>query len=130
MVTSEGDRVCTYPFMIDTLDRYSELFKCLDATFGFLRVVHPNETELDRTAAAVRLTHAIWLKMGFSITPKAHILFNHVCAQQRLYGGLADKCEDWIEQSHQTGMRLEHLTSQMPKKYRSKQTVQLSIFWR
>ena len=71
----------TYPFMIDTLDQYLELFKSFDVTFGFLRIVDPNEVELDRTAAAVRLTHAIWLKMGFSITPKAHILFNHVCAQ-------------------------------------------------
>jgi len=102
----------------------------LDATFGYLRIIDPNEEELTNTAAAVRITKAIWLKLGFSITPKAHILFEHVCDQQREYGGLADKCEDWIEQSHQTGMRLEHLTSRMPKKYQSKHLTQLTIFWR
>ena len=47
-----------------------------------------------------------------------------------MYGGLEDKYGDWIEQPYQTGMRLEQSTSRMPKKYQSKQTTQLSIFWR
>ena len=68
-------------------------------------------------------------KTRFSIIPKAHMLFYHVYDQQQLYKGLSGKCEDWIEQSHQTGMRLEHLISRIPKKYESKQTTQLSVFW-
>ena len=130
LATPEEERLCTHEFMIDMLDQYARLFNSLDTTFGYLRIIDPNEEELINTAAAVRITKAIWLKLGFSITPKAHILFEHVCDQQREYGGLADKCEDWIEQSHQTGMRLEYLTSRMPKKYESKQLTQLSIFWR
>ena len=104
LVAPEQERSCTYQFMAEKLNVYSNLFNSLDATFGFLRIIHPNEEELMMTKSAVRITREIWIRLGFSITPKAHILFYHVCDQQRLYEGLLDKCEDWIEQSHQTGI--------------------------
>ena len=116
--------------MAEELNNYSNLFTSLDATFGFIRIIHPNEEELVMTKSAVRIIREILIRLGFSITPKAHILFDRVCDQQWLYEGLSDKREDWIEQSHQMGIRLENLTSRILKKYESKQTTQLSIFWR
>ena len=106
MMTPMSDRSCTYKYMNNTLEQYSSLFSSLDVILGYLQIINPNVKELTFTADVIRITKAIQNEMGFSIIPKVHTLFSHVSAQQQLYGGLTDTCEDWIEQSHQTGMRL------------------------
>ena len=124
------EQPCTYDEMINKLNSYSKLFECLDVVFAYLRILDPLEEELTISKKAIDNLRQLWTSLDLSVTPKAHILFTHVCEQQRRLNGLADKGEDFIELSHQEGIRLDYLTARIPKKYDSKQKTQLSIQWR
>jgi hypothetical protein len=39
------------------------------------------------------------------VTPKCHGSEDHTCDQLELLKGLADFCEDWVEQLHQLGLK-------------------------
>ncbi len=39
------------------------------------------------------------------MTPKRHASEDHACDQLELLKGLADFCEDWVEQLHQLGLK-------------------------
>ena len=121
---------CTHEEMEKTLESFSNIFEALDCVFSSLRIVDPTDGELQQTEKAVRILETMWRKMGLNITPKAHIAFNHICEQQRMFSGLADKCEDWVEQTHQTGLKLDYLTARIPRKYENKQQTQLATAWR
>ena len=82
LVVPEQEQLCTYRFMAEQLNDYSNLFNSLDAMFDFLRIIHLNEEELLMTKSAVRIIREILIRLGFSITPKAHIMFDHICDQQ------------------------------------------------
>ena len=44
----------------------------------------------------------LWREIGLSITPKTHILLNHIMDQVICFGGIGDnKVEDFVEKSHQ-----------------------------
>ena len=43
--------------------------------------------------------------MKLSVTPKCHASEDHACDQLELLKGLADFCEDWVEQLHQLGLK-------------------------
>jgi hypothetical protein len=48
---------------------------------------------------------AVWWVMELSVTPKCHASEDHACDQLELLKGLADLCEDWVEQLHQLGLK-------------------------
>jgi hypothetical protein len=48
---------------------------------------------------------AVWWIMKLSVTPKCHASEGHACDQLELLKGLADFCEDWVEQLHQLGLK-------------------------
>ena len=66
---------------------------------------------------------------GIFLTPKAHILFEQTCDHERAPDGLANKCKNWIELSHQDGLQLDHLTARIPKKYKSKTVNSVSNYF-
>jgi hypothetical protein len=43
--------------------------------------------------------------MKLSVMPKCHASKDHACDQLELLKGLADFCEDWVEQLHQLGLK-------------------------
>ena len=63
-------------------------------------------------------------------TPKFHILVNHTVAQVKWFRGIADLVEDFIERSHQTGKRLDHLTARMSSQcFRNQEMVKMHRRW-
>ena len=60
--------------------------------------------------------------MGFSLTAKAHLIFDHSCADQRRFGGLGDKIEDFIEKKHQSQKNLDYVTMRQSSKIAQAQT--------
>lgn len=68
--------------------------------------------------------------MAFSVTPIAHILFEHSSGQFQSFQGLVDKGEDFVENAHQQGMCLTYITSQMSTNFEAKQKSMLAIDWR
>lgn len=103
------------PFTIiskDELDEllllYSETFQLLDATFAGLRIIAPTEEEINFTHRAIKLLKHYWVdKLKLSITPKAHMVFEHAIndkgtGDMQMFGGLGDKTDEWGEKWHQT----------------------------
>ena len=46
------------------------------------------------TRRRISIMKTQWLAMGLSITPKAHLIFEHVADDQMRFGGIGDKIED------------------------------------
>ena len=87
---------------------YRETFQLLDATFAGLRIIAPTEEEINFTERAIRLLKHYWVdKLKLSITPKAHMVFEHAINDKgtgdvQKFGGLGDKTDEWGEKWHQT----------------------------
>jgi hypothetical protein len=47
----------------------------------------------------------VWRILQLSVTPKCHGSGAHACDQLEFLQGLADFCEDWVEQLHQLGLK-------------------------
>ena len=71
----------------------------------------------------------LWRTVELSVTVKAHILFKHVVAQVKQFGGIADKVEDFVEKAHQDGRNLDELTKRMGTSFQKKQETQLNRQW-
>jgi hypothetical protein len=78
-----------------------------DGFLSFLRTDQKDLTPQHITKAREYATKAVavWRIMKLSVTPKCHASEDHACDQLELLKGLADFCEDWVEQLHQLGLR-------------------------
>jgi hypothetical protein len=47
----------------------------------------------------------LWRGLQLNITPKARALDDHLCDQVRILSGIGDLTENFVEQSHQIGIR-------------------------
>ena len=108
---------CTQLELDSKLESYADLFQALDVTFSRLRTIYPTDDECDGLDLALRVLKRIWTTMAFSVTPKAHILFEHSSGQFRSFQGLVDKGEDFVEKAHQHGMRLAYIISRMSSNF-------------
>ena len=83
------------------LNAHRSLFKSQDAVYAHLRLIKPSETEMLETRHRISIMKKLWIAMGLSITPKAHLIFEHAADNQRRFGGIGDKIEDPLEKRHQ-----------------------------
>jgi hypothetical protein len=86
-----------------------------DGLLSLLRTPH-KDSSLRKILKARR--HAkkaveVWRTLEFSVTPKCHGSECHACDQLELLWGLADFCEDWVEQLHQLGLKNNRRTKTM-----------------
>ena len=86
---------------------FQGVFVLWDGAFLLARTVDPMEddikTYLHYVAAAEHGNDAL----RCTTTPKVHLMLKHVAWQiENIPGGLGDKSEDFVEQMHQTGIRL------------------------
>ena len=54
-----------------------------------------------------------WDLMGYFITPKAHLIFEHTADNQQRFGRLGDKVEDSIERMHKKQVTQNYRTMRM-----------------
>ena len=124
------DNRCTSEELKETLNTYNDLFRVMDLVFSLLRIPAPTKYDIKNAKKAVAKLEEIWRGLNISETPKAHILFKHTVLQYELFGGIADKVEDFVEKSHQVGKRLEYLTSRLPSgDYQRKQHIHFQRMW-
>jgi hypothetical protein len=71
---------------------------------------------------AVRLCRGLQL----NITPKAHAVDDHLCDQIWILNGIGDLTEDFVEQSHQTGIRHNQRSQRMKDNSKS---AKLHVRW-
>jgi hypothetical protein len=78
-----------------------------DGFLSLVRTEHKDLTPQHITKAREYATKAVsvWRLMKLSVTPKCHASEDHACDQLELLKGLADFCEDWVEQLHQLGLK-------------------------
>jgi hypothetical protein len=112
------------------LDAHRCLFKAQDAAYAHLRLINPTTKEMAETRERIAIMKILWLQMGLSITPKAHLVFDHAADDQLKYGGIGDKIEDPLEKRHQEQMRLDNILNKMSGGFQKKMTTQLKYEWR
>ena len=78
-----------------------------DGFLSLLRTDHKDLTPQHIMKAREYSTKAVavWRILQLSVTPKCHASEDHACDQLELLKGLADFCEDWVEQLHQLGLK-------------------------
>ena len=114
----------------DILDQFLSIFQTLDVVFALLRLVDPTEEEMSNMEKIIDQLRMQWKKLELHETPKFHILTTHTLMQVRLFGGISDLAEDFVEKSHQIGNRLNHLTSRMnTQNYRDQELMKLRRRW-
>jgi hypothetical protein len=84
--------------------------KCLLLFDGFLSILRTEHKDLTPALIAkareyARKALAVWRILKLSVTPKCHGSEDHACDQLEFLWGLADFCEDWVEQLHQLGLK-------------------------
>ena len=126
----EDKMVCTTDTLTKILADYTNLFRVMDLSFSLLRIPAPTKDEIKEARKAVFVLEHMWNKVEINITPKAHVMFTHAVEQFEMFGGIADKVEDFIEKAHQLGKKLEYLTSRLPTNcYRRKQLIHINRMW-
>jgi hypothetical protein len=78
-----------------------------DGFLSILRTDHKDLTPQHITKARryARKALEVWRILELSVTPKCHGSEDHACDQLEFLKGLADFCEDWVEQLHQLGLK-------------------------
>jgi hypothetical protein len=78
-----------------------------DGFLSLLRTDHNGLTPqlIMKARAFARKAVAVWRILDLSVTPKCHASEDHACDQLESLMGLADFCEDWVEQLHQLGLK-------------------------
>ena len=100
------------------LDIFSRAYNAVDLVFSHLRLLDPSEDEMQITDTSVKILEHIWtneLKMRW--TPKAMLTFVYASKQQREFGGLGDKGEDFGERMHQERARDVRRTASISNKF-------------
>jgi hypothetical protein len=122
--------ICKEEELTEKISMYTDLLLLMDHAFALIRVVAPLKGEIAQAERAISAFKIQWYKLKLPITPKAHILFKHTVAFMRnTPGGIADKCEDFVEKAHQGGYRLDQLTKTMSGSFKDQQRTQLSRQW-
>jgi hypothetical protein len=78
-----------------------------DGFLSILRTPHQDLTpaHIAKAREYSRKALTVWRILQLSVTPKAHGGEDHACDQLEFLKGLADYCEDWVEQLHQLGLK-------------------------
>ena len=112
------------------LDEHRILFQAQDAVYAHLRLIDPTTEEMMQTRERIALMKVLWLKMGLSETPKAHLIFAHAADDQERFGGLGDKIEDPLEKRHQEQMRVDLILNKMAGGFEKQRQTQFKYEWR
>ena len=121
---------CTKAELTRVFPDYTNLFQVMDLSFSLLRIPAPTKDEIEEAKKTIFVLEQLWNKIEINITPKAHVMFTHAVEQFEMFGGIADKVEDFIEKAHQLGKKLEYLTSRLPTNcYHRKQLIHINRMW-
>ena len=93
--------------MTKRCDIVAKALLLFDGFLSLLRTEHKDLTPQHITRAREYATKAVavWRILELSVTPKCHASEDHACDQLESLKGIADFCEDWVEQLHQLGLK-------------------------
>ena len=100
------------------MEMYSHLGILLDGVFSLARTRcgDLDESKISLTKRMIEAVLIMWRNLRFSMRgTKIHGLEDHVVQQMELYNGIGDFLEDFVEQSHQDGIRDELRTRNLER---------------
>ena len=111
------------------LKDFTSTFKLLNQIFTTARLVAPTEEECILVERNISSLMIIWEeKLHMTITTKLHLLHSYVVPQIKIFGGLGDKIEEWVERLHQEAKKYDHITSKL-RSYKLQQECQPNMRW-
>ena len=117
---------CSPEKLTNMLQKFQNVFRVLDDLFSLLHIPGPEDEEVNDIRENLIVLEKMWNELHISITPKAHVLFDHTLEQVIEFGGIADKVEDYVEKAHRIGKKLDHFTSHLKSnEYQHKQNIQI-----
>jgi hypothetical protein len=102
----------------DITSMYEDLFYVLDGLYSLMRTPCGKFTEEleDLMQRYIDATMKMWRFLRLSLNgPKIHGIEDHLCHQIKMFHGIGDYAEDFIEQSHQKGMKDEVRTRNLSR---------------
>ena len=81
------------------LDRHRDLFHMQNVAYGGMRLHSPSQQAPDEAVKEIAAMENLWLDLGFSLTPKVHLVFCHAHDEMVRFNGLGDKTEDFIKKN-------------------------------
>ena len=96
------------------LDMHSDLGFLLDGAFAMTRtkVGKLNDELVNAMRRMIKCCLQLWRFLRLSMNgPKMHGMEDHLLAHMQRWKGIGDFCEDFVEQSHQIGVRDEIRTA-------------------
>jgi hypothetical protein len=111
---------CSDDEVIKQMNVFVDFFTVFDSIFSNSRtpVGHLSELKEEETNKGIALGLKMWRDLDMSVSPKLHVLEDHLYSQLSLFKGLGDYSEDFVEQAHQVGMREEARTFAMKDRNR------------
>jgi hypothetical protein len=111
---------CSDEEVIKQIDLYVDFFTVFDSIFSNSRIAVGNlsEAKEEETYKGIALALKMWRDFDMSVSPKLHVLEDHLYSQLSLFKGLGDYSEDFVEQAHQVGIREEARTFAMKDRNR------------
>ncbi len=103
----KGDACVMKDEDIDELCRkYASLYLLWDGAFSYASKINPTLDDIVMYEKFVTAAVHSHIELGMNVTPKVHLMWQHVKHQMAFPGGLGHKREDWVEHQHQITRRL------------------------
>jgi hypothetical protein len=103
----QGSRYCDDEEIVSFTEKYKYILQVFDVVFLTCHIAssHIKENDIIELQNFVTEAMRLWRGLQLNITPKAHDVDDHLCDQIRIHNGIGDLTEDFMEQSHRTGIR-------------------------
>ena len=97
------------------MKQHKDLLHLQNSVYAGLRTISPSKRQLSLTKSDISAMKTMWKHLGFSITPKAHLLFLHAYNDMVRFDGISDKTEDFIKKRNQDQKRFDAITHRQSK---------------
>ncbi len=98
---------CNDEKVSDTMEKFTNILSVFDALFSLARTPS-GLMNGDKVATLQNLNNLalkLWRGLDLSIIPKVHAIEDHLVPQIICFDGIGDLGEDFVERSHQDGIR-------------------------
>jgi hypothetical protein len=114
------DTRCSDDQTISWTEKFANILKVFDKVFSISRTPSGQLTEEQGRVLMLHVEESLrlWRGLSLNITQKVHAVEDHLCQQVCRLNGIGDLGEDFLEQSHQEGIK-DHARTKNAKKERA-----------
>jgi hypothetical protein len=107
LAIDQQERGCDDGEIEEFMMKYKNVLGVWDGVFSMARIpsYRFHEEDMLKLKEFISDGMKLWRGLKLSVSPKPHAIEDHLCDQIQIFSGIGDLTEDFIEQSHQTGIR-------------------------